>query len=89
MKTKVFAFSLLFFFASFFNCVFASEITNGYLRLILNESTGRYSVYFMSNPNASRYEPLFGADDPSTSYATVLLDGKVYRLGGKFFKNRL
>jgi len=89
MKFKVFALSLII--SSFFclNNALASEITNGYLRLILNEASGRYSLYFLSNPNAVRYEPLFSVDDPTTSYASVLADGKVYRLGGKFFKNKL
>ena len=89
MKIKIFALSFLLFLAlSCFSFIFASEITNGYVRLILNESSGRYSIYYLSNPNAVRYEPLFSGEDPATSYATVLMDGKVYRLGGKFFKNK-
>jgi len=87
MKIKALALSLFFIF-SCFNYLSASEITNGYVRLILNESSGRYLIYFLSHPNSSRYEPLFSSDDPATSYATVLMDGKVYRLGGKYFKNR-
>ena len=87
MKTKAFALLFfLFFVFSFSNFTFASEVTNGYIRLIINESSGRYSIYYLSNPNASRYEPLFSGEDPATSYASILMDGKVYRLGGKFFK---
>jgi len=87
MKLKALALSIFFIF-SCFNYLSASEAVNGYIRLILNESSGRYSIYFLSNPNSSRYEPLFSSDDPATSYATVLMDGKVYRLGGKYFKSR-
>jgi hypothetical protein len=86
MKINSIVLSLIFFFASCFSAVFASEVTNGYIRLILNESSGRYSIYFLSNPNSVRYEPLFSGEDPATSYASVLMNGKVYRLGGKYFK---
>jgi len=88
MKLKALALSLFLIF-SCFNYLSASEVLNGYIRLILNESSGRYSIYFLSNPNSSRYESLFSSDDPATSYATVLMDGKVYRLGGKYFKSRI
>ena len=88
MKLKALALSIFFITSCFYN-LSASEAVNGYIRLILNESSGRYSIYFLSNPNSSRYEPLFSGDDPATSYASVLINGKVYRLGGKYFKSRI
>jgi len=87
MKAKALAlFLFLIFTVSCFS--FASSITNGYFRLILHESTGRYSIFYLSNADAVRYEPLLSFEDPRTSYASVLIDGKIYRLGGKHFTHR-
>ena len=88
MKLKALALSLFLIF-SCFNYLSASEITNGYIRLVLNESSGRYLIYFLSHPNTSRYESFFSSEDPATSYATVLMNGKVYRLGGRYFKSKI
>jgi len=59
----------------------AAEIRDGFFRLILNERNGNFSIYFLSDPAASRYEPLFNATDPSTSFMEVSVDGRIYRLG--------
>ena len=59
----------------------ASEISDGYLRLILNERTGRFSIYFLSDPVAMRYESLFNTSIPSASFLSVNVDGRIYRLG--------
>ena len=59
----------------------ASEINDGYLRLILNERTGSFSLYFLFDPGAMRYEALFNAGTPSASFLSVNVDGRVYNLG--------
>jgi len=62
---------------------------DGYFRLILNEKTGSFSLYFLSDPEKVRYEPLFNSSDPSASYLTAYVDGQVYHLGNsKQFKTR-
>ena len=59
----------------------ASEINDGYLRLILNERTGSFSLSFLFDPAAMRYEALFNASAPSASFLSVSVDGRIYRLG--------
>jgi hypothetical protein len=55
---------------------------DGYIRLVLNDKTGSFSLYFLSDPQTIRYEPLFNADEPLASFLSVNVDGNVYRLGG-------
>jgi hypothetical protein len=59
----------------------AAEYTNGGIRLVLHESTGRFSLYYLTDPSAARYEPFFVDQDPRTSFLTVIIDDKTYRLG--------
>jgi len=59
----------------------AAEIRDGFFRLILNERTGTFSLYFLFDPGAMRYEPLFNASIPSASFLSVNVDGNVHRLG--------
>jgi hypothetical protein len=54
---------------------------DGYIRLILNERTGGFSLYYLSDPQTMRYEPLFNSNDPLASFLSVYADGNVYRLG--------
>jgi hypothetical protein len=70
---------LVFFIAAF--SLSASEISDGFLRLILNERTGRFSIYFLFDPGAMRYEALFNTSVPSSSFLSVNVDGRVYHLG--------
>jgi len=59
----------------------ASEAVDGHIRLIANERTGSFSLFFLSDPSSMRYEPLFNARDPSASFLSVSVDGRIYRLG--------
>jgi len=59
----------------------ASDVKNGYVRLILHGKTGRYSLLYLSDTETMLYEPLFNSSDPRTSFLSVFVDGKVYRLG--------
>jgi hypothetical protein len=61
--------------------LFASEIKDGYLRLILNERTGDFSIFFLFDPGGMRYETLFNTSVPSASFLSVNVDGRIYRLG--------
>ena len=59
----------------------ASEITDGSLRLILNERNGNFSIYFLFDPDTARYEGLFNTIIPSASFLSVSVDGRIHRLG--------
>jgi hypothetical protein len=93
---KVITFALFLFFFTFGGCLSLipeedfeysnrnpGEIPDdGYIRLILNNKTGSFSLYFLSDPQMVRYEPLFNADEPLASFLSVNVDGNIYRLGG-------
>jgi hypothetical protein len=59
----------------------ALEINDGLIRLVLHELTGRFSLYYLTDPMTESYEPLFTHQDPRTSFLAVNRNGSVYRLG--------
>jgi len=71
---------LLVFFILYLNLP-ASEINDGYLRLILNERNGSFSLYFLFDPETTRYEAMFNASIPAASFLSVNVDGRIYNLG--------
>jgi hypothetical protein len=71
------------------NSLSASEITDGFVRLILHERTGRFSLYYLADPEEARYEPLFNSRNPGASFLSVFVDGNAYRLGDSWsFRTR-
>jgi hypothetical protein len=54
---------------------------NGNIRLILNDQTGTFSLYYLADPEKAYYEPLLSADDPRSSYFSLSVNGTVHRLG--------
>jgi len=59
----------------------ALEIKDGLMKVVLHESSGRYTVYYLVDPAKSRYEPLVFDRDPRTSSLNVYIDGRLYRMG--------
>jgi hypothetical protein len=68
----------------------AADYYDGNIRLSINEKKGSISLYYMTDTNSKRYEPLFYSKEPKSSYISVNLDGKVYRLdqSGGYFRTR-
>jgi hypothetical protein len=62
-------------------CLGALEIREGRVRLILHEDLGRFSLYYLTDLQASTYVPLFVDADPRTSATALLVDNRVTRLG--------
>jgi len=63
---------------------------DGYIRLVINESKGCFSLYYLADPQTMRYEPLFNPNDSSASFMSVIVDGEVYKLGSSSqFKSRI
>jgi len=63
---------------------------DGNIRLVLNNKTGSFSIYYLADPLTVRYEPLFNIDEPLASYLSINIDGKVYRLGNnKLFQTKI
>jgi hypothetical protein len=59
----------------------AAEFIDGPVKLVLHEDTGRFSLYYMNDVDAERFEPLFAAQDPRTSFIGLILNDNTYRLG--------
>lgn len=61
--------------------LFAVDIDDGNIRLRINEKTGNYSLFYLTDPEKRRYEPLFYSREPDASYLSVNVGGSVYALG--------
>jgi hypothetical protein len=57
------------------------EAKEGLVRLVVNESNARISLYRLVDIAKNRYEALFYDQDPRTSFATLSIDGRYVRLG--------
>jgi hypothetical protein len=79
LKQGIFA-SLVVFFSLLFPAA-AAEFTGGSIRLVLHEETGRFSLYSTDGGSGGRYEALFAAQDPRTSFLAVSFNDRIYKLG--------
>jgi hypothetical protein len=61
--------------------VIPAEFTDGRVKLVIHEATGRFSLYYLGNGSNARFEPFFVDQDPRTSSLSVIVDGRVYRMG--------
>ncbi|MCL1960156.1 MAG: hypothetical protein FWF68_11220 [Spirochaetes bacterium] len=87
MLRKFVIFLLLVIFSDF--VLYAADYYDGNIRLSLNEKKGSISLYYMTDSNSKRYEPLFYSKEPKSSYISVNLDGKVHRLDQSgYFRTR-
>jgi hypothetical protein len=59
----------------------AAEFIEGRIRLVLNENTGRFSLYYMADIAREEYVPFFTDKDPRTSFLAVQVNDRNYRLG--------
>ena len=71
-------------------CAQAFEISDGMIKVVFHESTGRFTLYFMDNIAEEEYIPLFLEKDPRTTVLNILVGNKVYTLGDTgSFKQRM
>ena len=75
MKTFLLLFCLLFTLP-----LMGMEFNAGSLSLEIHAQTGRFTLYHVSE-DSDVGQPLFYDRDPRTSYLSVIVDGRVYRLG--------
>ncbi len=59
----------------------ALEVKEGRVKLVLHESTGRFSLYYLTDMKKERYEALFVDQDPRTSFIALLVNDRSLRLG--------
>lgn len=60
---------------------FAMEVREGRLKLVIQDASGRFSLYYLTDIQKDRYEPLFVDKDPRTSFTSLLIDDRSHRLG--------
>jgi len=59
----------------------ALEAKEGLVKIVVSETSARVSLYRLTDVAKGRYEALVFDQDPRTSFATLAVDGKYYRLG--------
>lgn len=59
----------------------ALEAKDGRVKLIIDERSGRFSLQYLADVATNRYVPLLYAQETRTTYPTLMVDQKVYRLG--------
>jgi hypothetical protein len=76
--------------------VSALDFFNGRIKLVLHEDSGHFSLYYLidmpqqRDVHTGRYEPFFADQDPRTSFLTVMVNDRIYRLGeSPVFKMRI
>jgi hypothetical protein len=67
----------------------ANETKDGYIKMLIDEKTGRYSLSFLTDPSNAKYSQLFFRNS-NTSFLDINVDGVYYRLGSShIFKTRV
>jgi hypothetical protein len=61
--------------------IWSLDISQGRMKVALNEGTGRFSVSYMTDLKSAVFKPLLVANDPRTSVVCIAIGNKVYRLG--------
>jgi hypothetical protein len=74
---------VLFFALVFVMCasVYALDVSDGRIKLVLHQDMGRFSLYYLADPEKKKYISLFVDQDIRTSYLSLLIDNKVVRIG--------
>jgi len=60
---------------------FGLEIKDGRMKLVIDEKSGRFSMYYLSDVAKSRYVPLLYDEETRTTFSTLSFDQKTYKLG--------
>ncbi len=71
---------VLFFLYTIFGAL-TLEVTEGRIKLVVHEASGRFSLYYLSNLTNNTYQALFVNQDPRTSFFSVLIDDRAHKMG--------
>jgi hypothetical protein len=67
----------------------ANETKDGFIRMLINEKTGRFSLSFLTDPEKTKYSRLIYRSG-ETSFFDINIDGTPYRLGeSRVFSTRV
>ncbi|MCF7939088.1 MAG: hypothetical protein K9L68_10875 [Spirochaetales bacterium] len=82
MKKKIlFSLLILFLLVGSTTLLTGQEITEGRIKIDIYEKIGRFIPSYLSDIRSRTYTPLLLNKDPRTSYFSLLVDNKIYRLG--------
>lgn len=59
----------------------ALEIKEGRVRIVIDERNGRMAFYYLADMTRNQYVPLLYDQESRTSYPTLVLDQRTYKLG--------
>jgi hypothetical protein len=59
----------------------ALEIKEGRMRVVIDERNGRIAFYYLADMTRNQYVPLLYDQESRTSYPTLVLDQRTYKLG--------
>jgi len=76
---RIITVSLLVVFSSFY--LSGAELYDGIIKLNVNEKTGSFSMYCLSDQDTLNYQPLFNDKEARASFIALNADGKIYKLG--------
>ncbi len=60
---------------------FTLELKDGRMRLVVEERTGRFALYYLSDVAKNQYTPFLYDQEIRTTYPTLMIDQKTYKLG--------
>ncbi len=60
---------------------FALEVRDGRMRLVVDDRSGRFALYYLADVTKNRYVPLLYDQETRTTYPTLMVDQKAYRFG--------
>ncbi|MDR0409072.1 MAG: hypothetical protein LBH18_01545 [Spirochaetaceae bacterium] len=81
MKKLCMAFIVMTLFIKVFSNVYAADYIDGRIKLAIDEKTGRFSLFYMTDVGRKIYEPLFWEKDKRTSFLSAYINGKEYKMG--------
>ncbi|OHD82715.1 MAG: hypothetical protein A3J97_16645 [Spirochaetes bacterium RIFOXYC1_FULL_54_7] len=64
-----------------FSLLGALEIKEGRMRIVIDERSGRMAFYYLTDMTKNQYVPLLYDQESRTSYPTLVLDQRTYKLG--------
>ena len=57
------------------------DLTEGRIKITLHEDSGSFSAYFLEDINSGKYTPFLFDKDPETSFLSIMVDNKTYKMG--------
>jgi hypothetical protein len=67
--------------AALASSLFGLEVKDGRIKLVIDERSGRFALHYLADVAKNTYVPLLYAQETRTTFTTLLVDQKSYKLG--------